>query len=363
MRRLLLLVLIGFVALSPAVASGVRAAEPEPGSFTFRWENERAWLHADDAPVNAILKEISEVTGIPIQIDESDEATLTVELEEMTLEKLIRRMSSGYALIYRRDLDDGRFILERIVAASDADALHVEVQEEAELDESAVVREIVERTRKAERYHQKMVTSMNMMGRQMEVPTEMWIDGDRYRMEMTVPPGNMKQIIVSDGEIMHTYIPMMNMVQKVDFTRLREVEGDFSSQGGSQFGASADPLSNVDADSLQYVGRETLDGELTYILEGGGPASNGELKGMSPFIPATTRMWISADDGLPRKTVFYNEEGGVMFSQKVESVILDEADDESLFQFVPPEGAQIMDMTDAMINMQKSMQNPPEPAQ
>ena len=70
-------------------------SELSPGNFSFRWENNRGWLYANDAPANAILKRISEVTGIPIVLVPDDHSRVTLSLSGRDLEKVVNSVCDG----------------------------------------------------------------------------------------------------------------------------------------------------------------------------------------------------------------------------------------------------------------------------
>lgn len=333
----------------------VAVAEVEPGTFELRKSGNRYWLEADQAPVAEVLQSIAAEVDIPVTVDDTDASVVTADLEAVNLEKLLAGVSDGYAVIYVMDEDTGEYVPEQITAAGQREA---EAVPEDGLVGEAVVKSIMERAREIKRYHQKMQMSTMMMGQQMDMAGEMWMDGERMHMEMTIPPMNQKQIIVNDGTNMYTYMPMMNMVQKMDMKKIEAEMGEaFEDMGGmGRPGQAPDPFDGVDETTLNFVGADTYNGENVYVLEGGFTADQKEMMAMSPFAPETARFWVSAEDGLPRKSVYFGKEGKEMFSQAFEDVDVNPDMDESLFVFEPPEDAQVVDMTEGVINMFRSMQ-------
>ena len=93
----------------------VAAVVLEPGSFSFRWENGRCWLQAQDASVRAVLKEVSATTGIPIITNPSDKSTITVTLADRDIEEVMRAVCSGASIIYEQDPETGEYYIEKIV--------------------------------------------------------------------------------------------------------------------------------------------------------------------------------------------------------------------------------------------------------
>ncbi|OGV44975.1 MAG: hypothetical protein A2X46_17555 [Lentisphaerae bacterium GWF2_57_35] len=219
------------------------------------------------------------------------------------------------------------------------------------------VQSILKRAEGIKRYHQNSKMSMNMMGNQMEITGEMWVNDGKMRMEMVMPPANMKQIVISDGSFTYTHMPMMNMVQKMDMKKIREALGaDAAKQiGGPGAGSDADPFQALDRSSIKYVGSDELNGEKMDVIEGTLASDKNAMKDM-PMMPERAKYWVSIDDGLPRKMVFYGKDGQEMLVQEFSQVEVDPQMDESLFVFTTPEGAQVMDMTEGVINMYNEMQ-------
>ncbi len=80
-----------------------------------------------------------------------------------------------------------------------------------------------------------------------------------------------------------------------------------------------------------------------------------KMKSMVPTMPDSAKVWISTKDGLPRKMVFHTPTGEEMMSQEFRNVEVNPTLDPSLFEFTPPEGVQVTDMTDGIINMLATM--------
>jgi len=339
------------------------ALDLEPGAFSLTQQEGRYRLVSNEAKVNDILEEISTLADVPVQLDENDESTVTADVGTGSLEKLINEVSQGYAIIYVQD-ESGEYKAERIVAAGDAGGAASPELSEDGIDGAAVVKTIMDRTLGIKKYRQTMVMKMNMMGSQMDMKGDMWMEGDKLYLEMTIPPMDMKQIMVSDGETSYTYMPAMNMVQKMDTARLKAELGDsFSPMGGGQAGGSGNsiqPFDGIKSDAMTYVGTEDIDGQKLYVLEGAFPQPSEEMRQMNPFIPSSARYWVSIEDGMPRRSTYISEEGQEMFRQDFSNIKLNPEIDPDRFTFEPPEGVQIIDMTEMILNMHKGVQVPQE---
>jgi C-terminal processing protease CtpA/Prc len=93
-----------------------------PGHFSFHWENNQGWLYANEAPASAILKRISEVTGIPIVLVPNDHSRVTLSLAGRDLEKLVNSICAGSAITYLQDPVTGQYRIEKIRMTSSVDS-------------------------------------------------------------------------------------------------------------------------------------------------------------------------------------------------------------------------------------------------
>ena len=316
------------------------------------YENGKVTLECTETPAPEVLAALAKESGIPIAIDKSDTALVSGSYTNITLEKLIPKISHGSVLIYGKDKSSGAYKLERIQASREGTPQDLN---SGELNQAQVIKNIIERTKGIKRFSQDISMSVNMMGMDMDIEGKMWIDGDKMRMEMLTQPMNMKQIMVSDGETMFTYMPSMNMVQKIDMAKLKEAMGaEFGDLMSQQSMGSANPFEGIDPESLTYLGLEELNGESTYILDGIINESLKSIEGLGAFMPDSLTFWISTDDGMPRKAVSYDDSGKEIFNQSYQNVITNPEPEPSLFEFNMPENdPTVMDMTDMVINMQK----------
>jgi outer membrane lipoprotein-sorting protein len=324
----------------------------EPGKFSFKAEAGRFSIEANQAPVNEVLTEISGVTQIPVTFDMSDASTTSANASGTSLERIINQVSQGYAIIYAEDPETKEYRIERIVAAGQGKDAAASLKP-GELKASDVVEAITKRASEVKRYHQNVTMSTQMMGTEFKTDGEAWMDGDRFRMESKMPP-NQTQIIVSDGKTTYTYMPMMKMLQKMDMARVKAALGD---KYKNQFNdpSNSNPLKGMDAKSLKYYGTETLNDESVYVIEGKLGGEMEKMKSVMPTVPETAKFWISTKDGLPRKLVFHTGTGTEMMSQEFSNVEVNPKLDPALFEFTPPEGVQVTDMTDGVINMLATM--------
>lgn len=324
--------------------------------FSFRQEGGKYWVTSDGAPVNEVLRAVSEGSGIPIGLDAGDTGTVTVDLQGVGFEDLVNAVSRGHAIIYAQDPETGEYRPEKVVAAGEGVA---EASAAGGLDMAAVVKRIVERATAVKQLHQRTEMTMPMMGNQMRISGEIWQKGNKMRMEMTTPPMNVKQITVADGDLTQTYTPTMNMVQQINLAKIRAELGPEFAGGPQNPGTSPNmnPLEGMDPNTLKLLGSDTVAGEKVYVLEGAIKLPDERMKAMMPMVPSSATFWISTKDGLTRKVVMRGENGAEMLAQEFRDVTVNEEIADSQLALDLPEGVQVVDMTDSVIGMYQAMKS------
>ena len=213
-----------------------------------------------------------------------------------------------------------------------------------------VIKEIGEKREKVESYRSRVTQKMQMMGAMMTLETEEWSSGKKFRREATnsmMPTG--KTIAISDEQVLWTYMPSMNMVQKMDMERLKEGKEEMEKDEPESESSS---FHGMEKETIQYLGRGVLEGEEVHLFKGESEKIPKELNRLQL---ERVEIWIGAEDGLVRKKVGYNSEDKEVMTEIRSDVEINLSLPDSLFIFTPPEGIQVMDITDSAIDMAKKM--------
>ncbi|MBN1291414.1 MAG: outer membrane lipoprotein carrier protein LolA [Candidatus Latescibacteria bacterium] len=210
-----------------------------------------------------------------------------------------------------------------------------------------------EKAKTVKSYSADMSMTIEVMGNKMVTTgTFIYKNPQKTKMETEMDMGGMKmkQITVSDGKTAWTYQPAMNMVTKIDLEKVKaETQGEMPEKIGSDLSKAFNGL--ID-DSTSYVRSDTVDGVKVSVFQG-----TPEIKDAPnmPFTPAKIETWVGDNDGLLRKMIMFNDEGKEMMTQSYSNIKINVAVDDSYFEFTPPEGAQVIDMTESSINILKEM--------
>ena len=195
-------------------------------------------------------------------------------------------------------------------------------------------------------YRSDLTMNMEMMGQKIVYTGKLsFKKPNKSKMEMNgkIGPMDIKQIIVSDGRTVWTYQPSMNMVQKVDLEKIIAETGDDSKQKNAD---PSTPFQSLKRNSIAYIRTETIDGKEVYVFQG--TPEIADAKDLS-FVPEKVEIGIYTDNGMISKMVMLDKENKEMVSQYYSNIQLNVNIPDSEFEFTPPEGTQVADMTDPTI--------------
>lgn len=218
--------------------------------------------------------------------------------------------------------------------------------------------EVAARVADIKSYKVDMKMEMQMMGQTMTTTGEMTFQRPN-KMHMTTTTnmmGGMKQEVIVSGDIAWTYMPMMKMATKIDMKKLMEAGKDYP--GMAKQGDITTPFEGLPEDKIKYIEKKETDDGAVYVFEAK-PDLGAQMpqdSPMSQMLPETIVLWINVDTGLPAKIIMKGKDGATMMEQAYSNFRINIEIDESEFEFTPPEGVQVMDMTEGTLNMMQQMQ-------
>ena len=200
--------------------------------------------------------------------------------------------------------------------------------------------------------------TMDMMGQKMTTNGKyLFKTPNKIHMETDIDMGamKMKQIYISDGKTAWAYQPTMNMVTKFDMEKLTDEmkEGGM----GQKPGDISKPFQGFDKESVTFDRKDKIEDSEVYVFQG-----KPQAAGMQnlPFTISKMEIWIGADNGLAQKMILFDDEGKEIMTQSYSNIEVNVDLDDSKFTFTPPEGVQVMDMTEKSMDMMKQMRGAPE---
>lgn len=138
---------------------------------------------------------------------------------------------------------------------------------------------------------------------------------------------------ISNGKIEWVYIPRVKVALKYDRSAL---DNDAQQKGWLS-------TAELDEASLLYVGKESIEGEEFYVIEG---EPSAFTKHDNPEPLGKSRFYISTIDGIVRKIVIFDPQGQIVTTQTRFNIKLDATISEKDFEFTPPEGTKIHEVKD-----------------
>ncbi len=235
----------------------------------------------------------------------------------------------------------------------------------AEMDSktSQKMDEVIQKARKVDTYRVDVKMVTEMLGQTMVTDGEMaFKKPDKIHMTTVSPVmGGMKHEIFSTGDLVWTYMPMMKMVTKIDMAKVKEKLPEYP--GTPHTSDLRTPFEGVPKDSVRFVEEKNVDGTNVYVFEAF-PKQFGQMPqgqpGTPQMVPHKMMVLINTETGLPHKLSMFTEDGVLMMEQQYSNFRINIPIDDSEFAFTPPEDAQVMDMTEATINMMQDMQKAPQ---
>ena len=154
---------------------------------------------------------------------------------------------------------------------------------------------------------------------------------------------------VNDGK----YLWEETKVPQMDVTIVVKKKGD-APDPGTGLQPQQDSLTGFEQTkemyTLRLTGEDTLNGQKVYLLEGD---FNEDYLKKNPkartLLPAmkTVKFWVNQEDLYWRKMAACDPDGHETMIMEVTNAKLNGKVDETLFDYTPPEGAQVQDMTEA----------------
>jgi outer membrane lipoprotein-sorting protein len=193
-------------------------------------------------------------------------------------------------------------------------------------------------------YNVSMKVEMEMMGQ--KVISESQISFKRpEKVRMTTKTRGMTDEIYSTGDLMWTYMPAQQKAVKVNLRRVKFVRNDKGAMGGQA--NITDPFKDLPKDAVKYIEAKETDEGKVYIFE-----ATPDLGGQSPqgasgrqMLPEKIIVWINSETGLPTKTTTIGKNGDTMMEQTYSDFQINPVIDDSEFEFTPPKGVRVVDMT------------------
>lgn len=230
-------------------------------------------------------------------------------------------------------------------------------------DVAAVMKKTADRLATYSSWTADYVQSMDMMGNKMEMSGRIMSRGNKeMRMEVRMPAmmgGEMMTMVLGKDGIMWQDMKMgdQRRVMKIDTAQMSGMAG---TKMGGNIADQMDPRKQIEEMQKNFdlglaAGQE-LHGAKMYVLEGeakeGGTSPHAH--NMSKMF-GKMRMYVGQEDGFVHKIEVYAKDGETLaMVQEFTNLAFNIDLPDEKFVFTPPEGVQVMDMTEMMKQMHRS---------
>ncbi len=233
-------------------------------------------------------------------------------------------------------------------------------------DAAEVIAELKSKIGDLKAFSADMTMTMGMAGMTIESQGEIMVLDKQMALNMTMDMMGQKMAtrsVMDASGIMwsETDFGGMKQVVKMDMNKMMEQSAELTGLPSPSGGLGGNPVEAVEAMlntfDLQLDGKDTIGGVEVYRLSA---TVKDELKGQMDPTGQMEQMGISLngvrmafgiEDGFPREYSMLDTEGNPIMSMTYSNLVLNPEVDASIFEYTPPEGTQVMDMT-AMMEQQ-----------
>jgi outer membrane lipoprotein-sorting protein len=168
--------------------------------------------------------------------------------------------------------------------------------------------------------------------------------------------GRKKEEYIVDNNML-TYIPTLKAAHKIDMFKLRKA---MSKEAPKSVGDMVNPFVGLPQNKIRYVETKISDGGQVHVFESPVSATaQSSTSNASRPIPTKVVLWIDPATGMRQKDMVYAQDGSIMIEQTYSNYRLNIQIPDSEFQFSPPPGVQVKDMTETTINNMKATPKKP----
>lgn len=233
-------------------------------------------------------------------------------------------------------------------------------------DATEIIEELKSKIGDLKSFSADMTMTMGMAGMMIESEGKVIVLDDKMALDMTMDMMGQKMatrsVLDATGMMWsETDFGGMKQIVKMDMNKMVEQSAEMTGLPAPSGGLGGNPVEAVEqmlnTFDLQLDGKDTINGVEVYRLSAtvkdelkGQMDPTGQMANMGVSLGGV-RMAFGIEDGFPREYAMLDDGGNPIMSMAYSNLVLNPEIDASIFNYTPPEGAQVMDMT-AMIEQQ-----------
>jgi outer membrane lipoprotein-sorting protein len=293
---------------------------------------------------------------------------LSLFLKWDTIERMVRFTVSTRLKIHfpkpRQAPQEGKMKASRMIICIFILLISLPAAAQNEAKTKQIVDDLTEKAKAVKSYRVDTEMETHAMGEQIRTRGSMAFK-EPNKMHITTTTdlmGGMQQETYKADSTIWTYMPQMKMASKVEMDKVKEAMPSQKEFGEADLSKT---LKDMPAGALTFIEEKNVDGNDVYVFQMSPEAFTQDMASPQktfPMMPQKIEFMVFADNGLPYQFLLYGKNNELIMSQKYTNYQINTPIPDSEFEFTPPEGAQVVDMTDATISMMKQMQQGSRPA-
>jgi len=233
-------------------------------------------------------------------------------------------------------------------------------------DATAIVEELKSKIGEFNSFSADMTMLMTMSGMTINTTGDVIVLDERMAMNMNMNMSGMDMAtrsVTDESGVMwtETNVGGMKQIMKMDMKKIAEMGSDLSGIASPSAGPGGNPLEAIEqmleTFDMTFDGKDTIDGVEVYRLsaeiedeQNGGMDPTGQMAQMGITMEGVT-MAFGVEDGFPREYSMLGSDGKPVMAMTYSNLVINPDIDPKIFEYTPPEGTQVMDMT-AMMEQQ-----------
>lgn len=220
--------------------------------------------------------------------------------------------------------------------------LVISMETSAETEISQIISKIKQASNDIESYKTNYTIQIDKNGEKVKSIGHIeFKEPNKFYMEVELPElKGAKQIFISNGEVMWQYMPNTKTARKIV---LQKGKGKLSQEYFNKRGDIRNPFGNMKSESIKFIKQFTEEDKLIYVLKA---EPKDEVKQDSIVEVSKAKIWIFAGIGIPKKVIWYDEKNNPVITQEFKEIKINPDIDENKFNFSPPQGVDILELTE-----------------
>lgn len=209
-------------------------------------------------------------------------------------------------------------------------------------DVAAMIQKLEKKSASITTYKTRVATKVEVQGESIKSTAMLlYKKPDKLRLDVKLPRPAGQQLIISNGKTLWIYVPSANKVSKIDIVAFKKKNG--GRPPATPVKDISSPFRIGKTGTYKYLGEEIRGPDKCLVFECLHPVQKTPSGGSA--VPNKMKIWVRAADGIALQTQTHTSDGQCVITQTYEELQLGLAIEDSQFEFTPPPGTPVTDVT------------------